>query len=283
MVLTAVKRVLAAMSSDDSATPAKRGRADALASTILEQWRCPITSELMCDAVTAADGHNYERSAIEMWLADHDSSPITREPIEKSVITNLQAKSTIEALIKAGVVNAEDEGDWQFRRGKLRAAADDDDESQRAFERSIALGHHGALHGLGRLLMKKAAAKGVASARADLARLEAPVWRPLTWEAAREGLRVKLIADRDEIKRLCQRAAPGTEEEVGFDEDMGAFSGRTGLISDLDHDCRGVIIEFDDDGDESGEPEGYTWPFDALLTAPTPRLRSIWSSTIWSS
>ena len=111
MVLTAVKRVLAAMSSDDSATPAKRGRADALAATILEQWRCPITSELMCDAVTAADGHNYERSAIEMWLADHDSSPITREPIEKSVITNLQAKSTIEALIKAGVVNAEDEGD----------------------------------------------------------------------------------------------------------------------------------------------------------------------------
>lgn len=31
----------------------------------------------MCSPVTAADGHSYERSAIEGWLSKHDSSPVT--------------------------------------------------------------------------------------------------------------------------------------------------------------------------------------------------------------
>ena len=255
-----LKRALG-ISSESEARRAKRGRADALAATIVEQWRCPITSELMCDAVTAADGHNYERSAIETWLAEHDSSPITRAPIAKGVIANLQAKGTIEALITAGVVGAEDEGDWQFRRGKLRAAADDDEAAQRAFERSIALGNHGALHGLGRLLMKKAAAKGVPSARADLARLEAPVSRPLTWEAAREGLRVRLIDDCDEIQRLCERVAPDADEEAGYCEEMTVFTGRAGVILDLCSEFRGVCIDFGGDGREND----FWWPFDALL------------------
>ncbi|XP_024515774.1 uncharacterized protein LOC112340861 [Selaginella moellendorffii] len=38
-----------------------------------------ITQEVMKDPVIAADGHSYERSAIEAWLKTHDTSPKTGE------------------------------------------------------------------------------------------------------------------------------------------------------------------------------------------------------------
>ncbi|KAL1529714.1 hypothetical protein AB1Y20_000652 [Prymnesium parvum] len=41
------------------------------------QLMCPITGELMEDPVTIADGHTFERAAIERWLQSHDTSPMT--------------------------------------------------------------------------------------------------------------------------------------------------------------------------------------------------------------
>ncbi|KAL2634080.1 hypothetical protein R1flu_005559 [Riccia fluitans] len=38
-----------------------------------------ITQEVMLDPVITADGHSYERAAIERWLQTHDTSPITGE------------------------------------------------------------------------------------------------------------------------------------------------------------------------------------------------------------
>jgi len=38
---------------------------------------CQITVELMQDPVCTADGHTYERAAIEKWLVGHDTSPAT--------------------------------------------------------------------------------------------------------------------------------------------------------------------------------------------------------------
>ena len=38
---------------------------------------CPITQVRMTDPVTCMDGHTYERSGIERWLTDHDTSPLT--------------------------------------------------------------------------------------------------------------------------------------------------------------------------------------------------------------
>merc|ERR1712187_786193 len=40
---------------------------------------CPITHELMVDPVMLDDGHSYERTAIEEWLKDNDTSPNTGE------------------------------------------------------------------------------------------------------------------------------------------------------------------------------------------------------------
>ncbi|CAF0990373.1 unnamed protein product [Rotaria sordida] len=42
---------------------------------------CPITRELMTDPVIDPDGNSYERSAIEDWLKQHSTSPITRTPL----------------------------------------------------------------------------------------------------------------------------------------------------------------------------------------------------------
>ena len=47
---------------------------------------CPITTEIMSDPVMAADGHSYERSAIERWLATKSTSPMTGEALVQSFL-----------------------------------------------------------------------------------------------------------------------------------------------------------------------------------------------------
>ena len=57
---------------------------------------CPITCELFVDPVVGSDGHTYERSAIERVLqADYPTSPMTREPMERTVFPNLTIKKLI--------------------------------------------------------------------------------------------------------------------------------------------------------------------------------------------
>ena len=40
---------------------------------------CPITCQRFVDPVIAADGHTYERRAIEEWLTEHETSPLSGE------------------------------------------------------------------------------------------------------------------------------------------------------------------------------------------------------------
>ena len=47
---------------------------------------CPITTEVMSDPVMAADGHSYERSAIERWLATKSTSPLTGSELEHRIL-----------------------------------------------------------------------------------------------------------------------------------------------------------------------------------------------------
>jgi hypothetical protein len=48
---------------------------------IPDSYICPITFAPMIDPVMCADGHTYERKAIEDWLQNHDTSPTTNEPL----------------------------------------------------------------------------------------------------------------------------------------------------------------------------------------------------------
>lgn len=62
----------------------------------LDVFRCPITSEVMADPVIAADGHTYERTAIERWLSQHLSSPMTNAPLpSRALLPNFTLRSQI--------------------------------------------------------------------------------------------------------------------------------------------------------------------------------------------
>jgi len=55
--------------------------------TLPDDLRCPITQSPMQDPVTAADGHVYERTAIERWIAS--------QSVPKSPVTNIVLASSI--------------------------------------------------------------------------------------------------------------------------------------------------------------------------------------------
>lgn len=52
----------------------------------------------MREPAQAADGHSYERSAIEAWLRGSDVSPVTGQPLaHKELMPNYTLKSLIAA------------------------------------------------------------------------------------------------------------------------------------------------------------------------------------------
>jgi hypothetical protein len=61
---------------------------------------CSITGEVMNDPVIDDAGMVYERAAIELWLKEHDTDPLTRHPISKKVIPVYPMKSLIQSLLK---------------------------------------------------------------------------------------------------------------------------------------------------------------------------------------
>jgi len=71
--------------------------------TLRDEFRCPITYELMMDPVIAMDGNTYEKSAIDKWFKTNNTSPIHGGDImEKIVIPNLNLKKLINDLILEG-------------------------------------------------------------------------------------------------------------------------------------------------------------------------------------
>ena len=59
---------------------------------------CPITLERMRNPVMCADGHTYERYAIERWLSDKSTSPLSGALLEDTSVTpNHALRSAIEA------------------------------------------------------------------------------------------------------------------------------------------------------------------------------------------
>jgi len=63
-----------------------------------EAFLCPITSVCFFDPVFCEDGHTYERSALESWFKQADTSPMTRQVLNTEfAIPNLNLKSQIEA------------------------------------------------------------------------------------------------------------------------------------------------------------------------------------------
>ena len=61
-----------------------------------EELLCPITLMPMKDPVIASDGRTYERSAITEWLANHSTSPLTREPMS---VSTLKSNYTVKSML----------------------------------------------------------------------------------------------------------------------------------------------------------------------------------------
>ena len=61
-----------------------------------EEYLCPLTMDLMMEPLLSREGHNYERDAILNWVAEHGTSPLTRQPLRPS---HLVRNRTLETKI----------------------------------------------------------------------------------------------------------------------------------------------------------------------------------------
>ncbi|CAF0973775.1 unnamed protein product, partial [Didymodactylos carnosus] len=68
---------------------------------IPEDYICPITGEIMkLPVILVEDGVSYERSAIEAWLAHHNTSPMTNMILkDKTFVLNRNLKNSIEYFV----------------------------------------------------------------------------------------------------------------------------------------------------------------------------------------
>jgi len=63
------------------------------------EYKCPITAEIMTDPVCTADGFTYERTAITEWLRTNDTSPSTGAKLtSKSLIPNITVRCLLQRL-----------------------------------------------------------------------------------------------------------------------------------------------------------------------------------------
>jgi hypothetical protein len=60
-------------------------------------FACPITRSMMAHPVCALDGFSYERAAIEKWLEEHSTSPMTGQAMATTLTPNNNLRSQIAA------------------------------------------------------------------------------------------------------------------------------------------------------------------------------------------
>jgi len=76
---------------------------EALRIRIEPDFICPIMHERMVEPVLAADGHTYERQAIEKWLQTHNTSPMTGAPLPHRYLTENFALRHLITAYEEGV------------------------------------------------------------------------------------------------------------------------------------------------------------------------------------
>jgi len=95
-------------SATEKADTSEKKRLETVAAAVsaAETFLCPITQSPMSDPVIAADGHTYERTAIERWFgAGRLTSPVTNEPVTSTrLLQNHTLKSARAAWEDAGVI-----------------------------------------------------------------------------------------------------------------------------------------------------------------------------------
>lgn len=77
--------------------PAVSAASQARAAEYPEEFKCPISQELMSDPVITADGHSFDRACIERWLRCHGTSPVTNLSLpSKALVPNHALRSQMQ-------------------------------------------------------------------------------------------------------------------------------------------------------------------------------------------
>ena len=62
-------------------------------------FTCPLSGSIMLHPVTASDGYQYERSAIQAWQCKHETSPMTDERMTKWLVPHHGLQHSIETWL----------------------------------------------------------------------------------------------------------------------------------------------------------------------------------------
>ena len=230
--------------------PAKRARTGAeegasgqkLASAVLSSVTCPISQALVVDPVMAEDGAIYERDQITKWLSSNNRSPVTNAAMGARLVAAQATRSLVESLLESESVDDDAAAAWHAAsaRKKITGALPGGIDAARVhLDRAAALESSTecavlrealALRDQHKGVLTKAAAAGVTREVKSIllsGRTRSPMtaWRP----DLKAGAIIRLIDDRDELKRLFRRPAPGSQKAIGWRDHL-RLAGREGRV-----------------------------------------------------
>ena len=261
--------------------PAKRARTGAedagasgqkLASAVLSSVTCPISQALVVDPVMAEDGAIYERDQITKWLSSNNRSPVTNAAMGARLVAAQNTRSLVESLLESENVDDDAAAAWHSAsaRKKITGALPGGvDAAKVHLDRAAALVESStecevlrealALRDQYKGVLTKAAAAGVTreveSILSGRTRSPMTAWRP----DLRAGAIIRLIDDRDELKRLFGRPAPGSQKAIGIGPWPPFFrpEGREGRVESIAKKYRAYKVS----------ARGFTVrvPFDACI------------------
>ena len=239
----------------------------------VEEHKCPLTTELLCDPVTAEDGHNYEREMIEILINDaHNTrskkskktlrSPRTNEPMGKEIKSDVSLRNTIQNFIESGLIGGEVADSWRQRKliiDTKKKAEDGDPDAMQCLGQWYDGGLHGLTQseGLARKWLTKADSTRVSQAMRRVREdndLDAVNDLGMWYSEGNKGLDVnekmafkyfRILADRNDARGMAQ-AGIRLADGVGTKEDINAGIGLTlraadgKSTSDLGCYCMGI-------------------------------------------
>ena len=261
--------------------PAKRARTGAedagssgqkLASAVLSSVTCPISQALVVDPVMAEDGAIYERDQITKWLSSNNRSPVTNAAMGARLVAAQNTRSLVESLLESESVDDDAAAAWHAAsaRKKITGALPGGiDAAKVHLDRAAALESSTecdvlrealALRDQHKGVLTKAAAAGVTreveSILSGRTRSPMTAWRP----DLKAGAIIRLIDDRDELKRLFRRPAPGSQKAIGWRDHL-RLAGREGRVRAVVKKYRAYKVDIT----EMSYTTSCMVPFDACI------------------
>jgi len=233
-----------------------------IARSMVEQFLCPITSELPVCPVVAQDGRVYERDAIETWFESKATSPLTREPMGKRLVDSSQTRSLIRTAIENGGVDDDSAAAWHLESAKAIAGGKlvgaltsmkDHLESADALSSSPEIKL--SLEAVNLKLQQDTLLKRGSDAGADLVALvlggaktgdattesaETPLAR---WRELRPGKSIiRIISDASLLKQHCERPPRGADGSICWMDELANLCGQTCRVKENDVEGKGYCV-----------------------------------------